>query len=163
MKRKINLADLIKNASDDTLAANGWSRRIAPVAVKPARPTRSSQCVVDGTRTVITLAGETPMSWNTLYSGQHWSKRSAEKNRVLSLMQMSAPGVTPYTSPVSITFTAYFSGRRFDPDNLCDKFYIDALKGWLLTNDSAVQVDSVTCRCRRDKINPRLEIEVKPL
>ena len=68
-----------------------------------------------------------------------------------------------YSHPVAITITAYFKGRQLDPDNIASKFYIDGLKGWLITDDTPKYVDSVTTRSRVDKLNPRIEIELKEI
>jgi hypothetical protein len=123
---------------------------------------------------IITIKNEKPMSWNELYSGKHWSNRADEAKRVHELVRYSPCVISEdqfvagtqdhlYSHPVAITITAYFKGRQLDPDNIASKFYIDGLKGWLITDDTPKYVDSVTTRSRVDKLNPRIEIELKEI
>lgn len=109
----------------------------------------------------IVLPGERPQSWNTYYSGAHWSKRQAEVNRVRQVVRAALTGnETPYQQPVEIDIVAYFKNRPLDPDNIAAKLYIDALKGWLLQDDTPQCVSSVTTTSMVDKANPRLVIVI---
>lgn len=111
-----------------------------------------------------------------MYSGVHWSKRKAEADRVHQLVKYSqatlqlaggASIVVPvyrleqFDLLVDIQVTAYFDKRPLDADNICSKLYIDALKGFVLINDTPKYLRSVTTRSVTDKENPRLEIEIK--
>jgi len=121
----------------------------------------------------ITLEGEKPMSWNTLYSGQHWSHRAAEAQRVHTMVKYARRSVAgseqvyalrdnpTFPSSVDITITAYFKNRPLDADNIASKFYIDGLKGWLIKDDSPEYVRSVTTVSKIDNENPRVEIEIE--
>jgi Holliday junction resolvase RusA-like endonuclease len=109
----------------------------------------------------IIIPGERPMSWNEMYSGGHWSKRSKEKNRVKMLVRAHMdPNVRPFQLPVDITVTTYFGQRPLDADNIADKFYIDALCGWYITDDTRQFVRSAKTISELDKKNPRIEIEI---
>lgn len=111
----------------------------------------------------ITLDGERPFSWNKYWAGLHWAKRSEEKERVKLLVRsVIDPDCQPFTQPVNLTFTVYFKNRPQDASNICVKPYEDALIGWLLTDDNPEHVASVTTIPRKDKNNPRMEIEITP-
>lgn len=113
--------------------------------------------------TTIVLPGERCVSWNTMYAGRHWSWRSKEKERVKSLVQAHLPvGASPYKQPVDIEVVVFFKNRPIDSDNICDKFYIDAVKSRLIFEDDNRYVKRVTTWSRIDKDNPRLVIVVKP-
>ena len=61
---------------------------------------------------------------------------------------------------VDITITAYFDKRPLDASNICAKLYEDAIKGWLIVDDSPKYVRSVRTVSEIDKQRPRVEIEV---
>lgn len=109
----------------------------------------------------IVLENERPWSWNKHWSGQHWSKRSAEKERVrwLVLGELD-PDAKLFANPVEITFTVYFKGRMQDCSNICVKPYEDALIGRVLQDDSPKYVRSVTTISLKDNKRPRIEIEL---
>ena len=111
---------------------------------------------------IITIPDEQPISWNKLYSGKFWAFRRDEALRVHQLVRAYIdPEVIPPTPPVSIKITSFRkSKRRFDPDNLCAKFYIDGLVPWVIPDDDYLNVSSVTTAIKIDKHNPRLVIEV---
>jgi hypothetical protein len=137
--------------------ARQWQERVAPKDTTKDDLSRESRAE----SVTIILEGEVPISWNKFYAGVHWSERSAEKKRVKRCVQAALTGKEQvFAKPVRIVFTAYFEGRRLDPDNVCGKLYIDALKDVLLENDSSVQVRSVLCECLCDKSRPRLEIKL---
>jgi hypothetical protein len=109
----------------------------------------------------IVLPGERPTSWNRYYSGAHWSKRRDEVDRVRQVVRAALTGdETPYQFAVKIIITAYFDKHPLDCDNLAAKLYIDALKGWLILDDTMQCVKAVTTRSLIDKQNPRVEIAI---
>lgn len=115
----------------------------------------------------ITLPGERPTSWNKFYSGSHWTKRKAAKDMTrLAVRQALPPQVIngegwPAPGPVRITVTAYMAGRLYDVDNVCTKLYVDALKGWVINDDSPAHVTAVTPVVRRaDKGGARVELVI---
>lgn len=116
------------------------------------------------TDTLIILDGERPISWNAFYAGAHWHQRKAEADRVHWLVRghLDPDGPT-YDSPVVITVTAYFDKSPMDASNICAKLYEDALKGFVLVDDSPDYVDSVITRSRTDKQRPRVEILISPV
>jgi hypothetical protein len=111
---------------------------------------------------IIVLPGERPQSWNRFNSGVHWTKRKREVDRVHMVVRAALTGdETPYTYPVDIQFVAYFDKRPLDASNLYLKPYEDALKGWLIVDDSPKYVRSVQSISLVDKDNPRMEIVIQ--
>ena len=110
----------------------------------------------------IILRGERPTSYNILYRGSHWSKRSQEKDRVKLLMfyTLKPEQKRLFSKSVDIIATAYFDKHPLDPDNIAIKYYIDSLKGFVFEDDTPEYINSVTLRSRIDKTDPRLEIEL---
>lgn len=103
------------------------------------------------------------MSWNKLYSGQHYTVREAEAARVHLLVRGQIdPDVPPFSVPVDISVTAFFRSRPLDPDNVVAKLYIDGLCPLVITDDSMKYVSSVRTASRIDKVNPRVEILIIP-
>ena len=91
----------------------------------------------------------------------HWSKRSAEKDRVQMLVRAELdPNMPMFTSPVEIHVRAYFKGNPQDASNVALKPYEDALIGWLIEDDSPQYVMAVRVESRKDNKRPRVEIEV---
>lgn len=113
----------------------------------------------------IVIPNEEPISWNELYSGKHWTFRKREADRVHMLVRAHLdPTLPTFNEPVDISIVSYRkSKRRFDPDNVCTKFYIDGLVPFVIEDDSYLHVNSVKAAVRVDKGNPRLEIEVTPV
>ena len=112
----------------------------------------------------LTLLGEKPISWNKMYTGQHWSKRNAEAARVhLAVRAALDPNAAIFNTPVSITVRAYFKDKRgqLDASNIAAKLYEDGLIGWLITDDKPEYVRSMTTVSLLDRQSPRLEIEIK--
>lgn len=109
----------------------------------------------------ITLHGERPLSCNAYYAGMHWAKRKAEADRVHRLVRAALTGYeTPYSQPVDIEVIAYFDKRPLDASNVFAKVYEDAIKGWLIVDDSPKYVRSVKTVSLIDKFNPRVEIVI---
>jgi hypothetical protein len=103
------------------------------------------------------------MSWNELYKGGHWHKRSEEKNRVTMLVrQYIDPNCKPFDVPVDIEITACFDKRPLDADNIAAKFYIDALCGRYIHDDNIKYLHSVKTVAVIDKQSPRVEIVIYP-
>lgn len=110
----------------------------------------------------IIIPNERPMSWNEFYRGGHWSKRSGEKNRVALAVRAQ---IDPYEARlfcgrVDIFTTVYYQQRPHDSDNITDKFFIDALCGWLIEDDTRQYVRWTATRSEIDRQNPRVEIEI---
>ena len=112
----------------------------------------------------IILHGERPKSWNRAYAGQHWTQRKAEADRIHQLVRgyFDPDNVQPFTVPVDIDIYVFFANRPLDADNIPAKLYVDALKGWWLTDDDRRFVRSVRTVTDVDKRNPRVTIEVTP-
>jgi len=109
----------------------------------------------------LVLMDERPISLNKFYSGDHWAKRAAEVKRVKGLMRSVLTGEeTPYQALVNIRVTAFFDKRPLDSSNIAAKLYEDALKGWLIVDDTLRYVASMTTASRIDKDRPRVEIEI---
>ena len=118
----------------------------------------------DQSTVTIHLPGERPPSWNKAYAGQHWTARKAEADRIHQLVRATIdPGdCAPFTVPVDIDIYVFFANRPLDADNIPAKLYVDALKGWWLTDDDRRFVRSVRTVTDVDKRNPRVTIEVTP-
>lgn len=110
---------------------------------------------------LIVLHNERPVSLNQWYSGQHWTKRKREAERVHALVRAQLHGRKAYTTPVHITVTAYFKNRPQDASNIVAKIYEDALIGHVLIDDGPKYVRSMTTESRIDKRNPRVEIRIE--
>lgn len=109
----------------------------------------------------LVLEGERAFSWNTMYSGIHWTKRKAEVDRVKLVVRAALTGdETPFERSVDIYTTAYYDEQPADSDNVWDKPYIDALKGWLLKDDNRRWVRWAASRADVDKTRPRVEIQI---
>ena len=81
-------------------------------------------------RYTLTIPGRPP-SWNDFYSQKHWSYRSAIAKGIhaqVAVAYMQAGADAPaFEYPVSLTVTAYFTGRRQDCSNITGKLYEDGL------------------------------------
>jgi Holliday junction resolvase RusA-like endonuclease len=112
------------------------------------------------------LENERPISWNTFYSGTHWSQRKEEADRVHDLVMAAASRSTVISQeiikyPVDIVITVGFDKRPLDPDNICSKLYIDGLQhAGLIENDTVDHVHSVTVVAFRSS-RPFVTITVK--
>lgn len=116
--------------------------------------------------TILTLLDEQPISWNKMYSGQHWSKRKEEVDRVhLAVRGEIDPNWPMFDMPVHITVTAYFKNKsvQLDASNVAAKLYEDGLIDWLIEDDSPQYVRSMTTVSLLDRDNPRVEIEIKEI
>ena len=110
----------------------------------------------------LVLDGERPVSWNTYYAGSHWSVRDKEARRVHAITRAALdPELPMFEGVVSVLITAYVKSKPMDCDNLAGKLYIDALKGWVVEEDTPDYIDSVTTRVEIDPHCPRVEIIVK--
>ena len=113
-------------------------------------------------RVKIVLKNERPKSWNTYWSGMHWTERSDEARRVHILVKYSLKPEQRklITGRVDIFTTVYFKNRPYDSDNIAAKPYIDGLKGIILPDDTMKYVGFTATRSEVDKKNPRVEIEI---
>lgn len=114
----------------------------------------------------IVLPGERSPSRNKFWSSPHWSVRSKEAKRIHALVQnrMLEMGIQQgetCNKRVEIEIVGYFDKSPLDCSNVEAKPYEDALKGWLIVDDSIKYVDGVTTRSREDKDNPRVEITIR--
>jgi hypothetical protein len=152
---------IIQQAVKELMSRN-WRRvndpriKAVPVADWPAYAQ-----ALPPSRVLIVLDGERPFSWNKYWSGMHWSKRSAEKDRVQMLVRAELdPNVQMFAQPVEIRVRAFFKGNVQDCSNICIKPYEDAIIGWLIKDDSPDYVTAVRVESRKDNKRPRVEIEV---
>jgi len=76
---------------------------------------------------------------------------------VRAALDPELPGVP---IPVDIEVDCYFDSRAQDSDNILAKPMIDALKGWLIPQDSPDIVHKVSVESHKDKGNPRVVIRV---
>lgn len=117
-----------------------------------------------GDRMKIIIPQHRGPSWNDFYSGGHWSKRKAAKDEAQKLVRAYMdPNADMFDTPVDIFVTVYFKSRPQDSDNICDKLWIDGLKGWVIPEDDKRYVRWAATRAMVDKQNPRVEIEVVPV
>jgi Holliday junction resolvase RusA-like endonuclease len=104
-------------------------------------------------------------SWNWMYAGTHWKNRSSYAKSVHQLVDAAVRDVdvniTPFECRVHITTIAYFKNRPTDPDNVCDKVFIDGLVGKVIHDDTRQYVASTTTISEIDKDNPRVEIVIE--
>lgn len=112
--------------------------------------------------TRITFENHRPISWNDFYSGKHYGQRKQEKDDIVQLMRAQLTGdEVPYPEPVDITFICEMTGNLTDADNVCPKYYIDALRHWhILHDDNPAHVASyrsIPLRAEKGS-SPRLSI-----
>lgn len=110
----------------------------------------------------LVMPNKRPKSWNTFYTGTNHHKRTSIKNKEkLSLRAIIDPEEAfIFKGRIDIKTTVYFPYSPQDPDNICDKVYIDALKGWYIAEDDRKNVREVITEAKIDKQNPRIEIEL---
>lgn len=120
----------------------------------------------------IIIKDERPISWNSFYSGMHWRKRLKEAERVHELVlyatciddsgkSSTVCHMKPTFDSFSICLTAYFKSRPLDADNIPLKLYCDGLKGHILMDDNHKFISKASTISKVDKLNPRIEIELK--
>ena len=100
-------------------------------------------------------------SWNSIYSGKHWSFRSSKAKELHQLIAAYIPReIKTYKGSVDIRVYNYVPNKRrlMDADNVCDKFCIDALIDRVIKDDRQVRLAS--SRCEVDRKNPRVDIEI---
>jgi hypothetical protein len=111
----------------------------------------------------IVLPGVRSPSMNEFYSTPHWSRRNkiAQDIHAVVRNRLREMGIGPgdtCNNKVAITVVGYFDKRPLDSSNISAKLFEDALKGWLIEDDSPQYVESMTTISRVDKLNPRVEI-----
>lgn len=116
-------------------------------------------------RDVIIVDGELP-DLNTIIdqSKSHWANYSKMKKTYTSRVAQAAIGARQ-VKRADIDITYYCKNRRKDPDNIIgggNKFVLDGLvKAGIIKDDGWRHVNSLNCRCRIDKDNPRVEIRIR--
>ena len=114
-----------------------------------------------GRNTTITIYDYKIPSWNTLYSGVHWSKRGKLAQEIHFIVRaVLDPEFEPFDGQVDIEVVGYFKTDPLDPDNICAKAIIDGLKGWYLTDDTMDYINSVTTRSEIDTLSPRIVVTI---
>lgn len=89
---------------------------------------------------------------NAYWTGKHWGRRRADAEYWHSLThaQLRAQGVPRrlFAGPVAVTFS-WDDGLDVDNHAAMGKMILDALKGWLIPDDSRRYVTEVRHRCHR--------------
>ena len=91
------------------------------------------------------------------WSRMHWNERRTHRNNVFMLVRSSFPFEVincdnwPAAEPVSLRVTAYMKPPVLDADNVTLKDVVDSLKGWIVRDDDARFVTSVTPLVKRNK------------
>jgi len=112
----------------------------------------------------IVLQGFRPASWNNFWSCPHWKDRQLEANRVKQIVRASLDPEQPGVAvPCDIEVLCYFDSRPQDSDNILAKPMIDALKGWLIPDDTPAVVRRVSVESHKDKDYPRVVIRLTSL
>jgi hypothetical protein len=117
------------------------------------------------TATKLIIEDARPLSWNTLWSGQHWADRARIAhewhNRVRAAIDVDAD--TPNV-PVYLEFQVFFKDRPQDIDNPLYKPMVDGMKGWLIPDDDNDIIKGIHVReTKVDKERPRIEITILSL
>jgi hypothetical protein len=116
----------------------------------------------------LVIPGQTPPSWNKLYSMGHWGLRKKiadEWHELIALSAIEQKCKRIVTSPghsLMIDIVCYFKNRRLavDPDNICAKVIIDGLKENIIEDDNMKYIKRVSTSSWVDSENPRTEIEI---
>jgi hypothetical protein len=119
----------------------------------------------DGTVAFLKCQGMEAMSWNKFWEGMHYQARSSAariyRGPIESALDAKA-GIRVWDKPVVISVWAYGAGRLVDPDNVCLKPIIDALKGKVIQDDTPACVSEVRVRVlRSDEPYPYLTISLQ--
>jgi hypothetical protein len=78
------------------------------------------------------------------YSGKHFSIRQAIVDQARNLVRAVLDPEVPFVPvPCAVEITC-FLGKNIDADNICDKLYIDALKGWWFMEDDRANIQKVS-------------------
>lgn len=112
------------------------------------------------THLTLTIPGASLPSWNEIMRMHHHAQHSVQQSWMWCVAGIIDPDSPRFDQPVTITVTSYQKGRLIDPDNLYAKGIIDGIKSRMFPDDSPRWVDSVTLRSRKDKADPRVEIEI---
>lgn len=112
------------------------------------------------TTLTLTIPGASLPSWNEIMRMHHHGQHSVHQSWMWCVVGVIDPDAARFDCPVEIRITSYQKGRLIDPDNLYAKGAIDGIKSRLFPDDSPKWVDAVTLRSRKDKANPRVEIEI---
>ena len=87
------------------------------------------------------------LSLNSIYGGLHWSKRQRQSQKIheivkLSMQSQNIPKKT-FKKPVNIIFK-WHSKLDLDNHGYIAKLIIDSLKGYLIFDDTAKYISSIT-------------------
>lgn len=102
------------------------------------------------------------ISWNKLYSQNHWALRKQLADTIHQLVKFEAIGqeIPHFDNPVKITMTAGKRTSQIDASNICFKLYEDGLvEAGVLDNDSYKHVVQVTLKSIKGNID-YIEIEI---
>ncbi len=94
------------------------------------------------------------------YAAAEMKRRQTERAGVAAVEQ----GMPRFTEPVLITFTWVERDRRRDMDNVCfaKKFILDGLvRAGVIEDDKPRYVAGLADRFGYDRLNPRIEVEVR--
>lgn len=117
----------------------------------------------------LTIEGERPLSWNTIYAGTHWTVRRTIAHVCHTLVKIELAHIEEqpvFEFPVHIVMAVYFQKRAYDSCNITDKLYIDGLiksesnPNGILPDDRPKYVLSATTVTRIDRKRPRVVLTV---
>lgn len=98
---------------------------------------------------VIDLPNVRSPSQNEYYSTPHWTKRNGRAREIKELvwgrlLELGIRQGETCNKRIALTVVAYCTPPVLDSSNVAGKFFEDALKGWLLEDDSIEYVESMT-------------------
>ncbi|MCG3203945.1 MAG: hypothetical protein KCHDKBKB_00622 [Elusimicrobia bacterium] len=112
----------------------------------------------------IILDNHKTISWNKLYSQNHWiyRKKLAEEIHTLIWIATKQQKIKPVKT-CSIVLEAYKT-RTIDPDNICAKLYIDGLKeSKIIIDDTPQYIYSVVTKSIKAKEDCLKIVIVEPI
>lgn len=117
----------------------------------------------------LTIEGELPDLNTEINSAKrHWaeyrSKKETHTDRVAWLARIQK--VPVFDKPVGFIFNWYCKNLRKDPDNIAfgKKYILDGLKvAGRIKNDSLKEVVSFQDYFHLDRLNPRVEVEIREI
>ena len=109
----------------------------------------------------IPLKVDSRLGMNKVYAGKHWSVRKKEADEVHLLVKSiisKTKGIKPFSKPVQITFR-YNSRLDCSNHGYLNKLIEDALKGYILVDDSKAYVKRITTEFQSHSKNIIVEVE----
>lgn len=158
--RSVTLSDVIRNASNETLAANGWTRKTPSPEPTPAIAHRVA-AAPKRTKRSYELSLPYPPSANRywrVYRGIVTKSAEATSYQRAVRVTARAAGCEMLSGDISVTMYVYRPLKRGDLDNRI-KVLLDALNGAVYTDDDQVTV--IHAERRDDKDNPRVEVLIE--